>query len=117
MSTDFEPAVRAPDVLVSARYEDGLPDPEVFLGTALLPFGDGEPYRLEGPWRFLLPSRNVIGLLLAVLMEIGSLSFLIESCEGWFVSVNDASTRRAVGHLRFNAKHGLGWISDKCYPC
>ncbi len=54
--TYFEAAVRAPDVLVPASYEDRLPYAKMFLGGTLLPVINCEFDRFEGPWRFFFPS-------------------------------------------------------------
>src|SRR5919108_4639465 len=116
MSGYFEAAVGAPNVFVSAGYENRLPNTQMFSGAALLPVCDGELCRLESPRCLLFPAHDVGGFLLAILVIVGSLSLLCERCEYLLFAVDDFSTGRAVDHCQFPVATALRSISDDCYP-
>ena len=80
MAGNLEPAVRTPNVLVPAGYENGLPNAQVFEGTAVFPFYWCETCGLESPRCFLFPLGELVYSLLASLMEEASVPVGGEDC-------------------------------------
>ena len=80
MASNLEPAVRTPNVLVPAGYENGLPNAQVFERTAAFPFRWGETCGLESPRRLLLPPGELVYSTLAGPVKEASVPVGGEDC-------------------------------------
>lgn len=88
MAGNLEPAVRTPDVLVAAGYENGLPNAQVLERTAAFPFYRCEPCGPESPRRFLLPLGKLVYSPLAAPVKEASAPVSGEDCGDGFAGTN-----------------------------
>src|SRR6266700_813469 len=98
LSSDLETAVRAPNILVSSRNEDRLPNTNMLSGTARVPLGHRHSRHSESPSRFLLPLVHVLGSVFACLVEEAPLAFLIERGGDRLVPMNGLAADRTILH-------------------
>ena len=98
LSSDLETAVRTPNIFVSTRNEDRLPNTDMLSGTASVPLGHRHSRHPESPSRFLLPLVHVLGSILTCFVEEAPLAFLIKRGGDRLVPMNGLAADRTVLH-------------------